>query len=113
MKNHATGEEKILFLNSEQEKDKTHFMDKESGVELELEDNTPLLEWLANNYKRFGAALEIITGQKHFFTRNKITRFYSSLYYRSKSRRKSVCPRIWRYWRNVEILGGLPNITKL
>ena len=68
MKNHATGEEKILFLNSEQEKDKTHFMDKESGVELELEDNTPLLEWLANNYKRFGAALEIITGQKHFFT---------------------------------------------
>lgn len=50
-------------------------MDKESGVELELEDNTPLLEWLANNYKRFGAALEIITGQKHFFTHNKITRF--------------------------------------
>jgi len=62
LKNHATGEEKILFLNSEQEKDKTHFMDQESGVELELEENMPLLEWLANNYKRFGAALEIITG---------------------------------------------------
>jgi len=61
LKNHSTGEEKILFLNSEQEKDKTHFMDQESGVELELEDNMPLLEWLANNYKRFGAALEIIT----------------------------------------------------
>ena len=65
LKNHSTGEEKILFLNSEQEKDKTHFMDQESGVELELEDNMPLLEWLANNYKRFGAALEIITGQIH------------------------------------------------
>ena len=51
-----------MFLNSEQEKDKTHFMDQESGVELELEENMPLLEWLANNYKRFGAALEIITG---------------------------------------------------
>ena len=63
LKNHSTGEEKILFLNSEQEKDKTHFMDQESGVELELEDNMPLLEWLANNYKRFGAALEIITGE--------------------------------------------------
>ena len=63
LKNHNTGEEKILFLNSEQEKDKTHFMDQDSGVELELEDNMPLLEWLANNYKRFGAALEIITGQ--------------------------------------------------
>ena len=77
LKNHATGEEKILFLNSEQEKDKTHFMDKESGVELELEDNTPLLEWLANNYKRFGAALEIITGQKQIFTHNKIARFFT------------------------------------
>merc|ERR1711976_918376 len=61
LKNHASGEEKILFLNSEQEKDKTHFMDQETGVELELEENMPLLEWLANNYKNFGAALEIIT----------------------------------------------------
>lgn len=61
LKNHATGEEKILFLNSEQEKDKTHFTDKETGVEMELDDNMPLLEWMANNYKTFGAALEIIT----------------------------------------------------
>merc|ERR1719348_2524571 len=61
LKNHSTGEEKILFLNSAQENDKTHFMDQEAGVELELEENMPLLEWLANNYKRFGAALEIIT----------------------------------------------------
>jgi peptide chain release factor subunit 1 len=50
-----------LFLNSAQEKDKTHFMDQETGVEMELEENIPLLEWLANNYKKFGAALEIIT----------------------------------------------------
>jgi len=61
LKNHGSGEEKILFLNSSQEKDKTHFMDQETGVEMELEDNIPLLEWLANNYKKFGAALEIIT----------------------------------------------------
>jgi len=61
LKNHSTGEEKILFLNSEQEKDKTHFMDQETGVEMELEENMPLLEWLANNYKNFGAGLEIIT----------------------------------------------------
>merc|ERR1719462_70004 len=61
LKNHASGEEKILFLNSEQEKDKTHFLDKETNVELELEENMPLLEWMANNYKKFGAALEIIT----------------------------------------------------
>ena len=35
--------------------------DKETGVELELDDNMPMLEWLANNYKSFGATLEIIT----------------------------------------------------
>lgn len=33
----------------------------QSGVELELVENQPLLEWLANNYKSFGATLEIIT----------------------------------------------------
>lgn len=61
LKNHTTGEEKILHLTSEQEKDMTHFTDKDTGVELELEENMPFLEWLANNYKTFGATLEIIT----------------------------------------------------
>ena len=56
-----TGEQKILHLTTEQEKDKTHFTDKETGVELELEESMPFLEWLANNYKSFGATLEIIT----------------------------------------------------
>ena len=55
------GEQKILHLTTEQEKDKTHFTDKETGVELELEESMPFLEWLANNYKSFGATLEIIT----------------------------------------------------
>ncbi|CAG9530165.1 unnamed protein product, partial [Cercopithifilaria johnstoni] len=32
-----------------------------TGVELELMDSMPLLEWLANNYKSYGAALEIVT----------------------------------------------------
>ena len=29
------------------------FQDKETGVELELEEQMPLLEWLANNYTLF------------------------------------------------------------
>ena len=33
----------------------------DTGVELELDDCMPFLEWLANNYKQFGATLEIIT----------------------------------------------------
>jgi len=61
LKNHATNEDKILHLTPEQEKDKSHFSDKETGVELELVECTPFLEWIANNYKSFGATLEIIT----------------------------------------------------
>lgn len=34
---------------------------QETGVELELVESLPLLEWLANNYKSFGAVLEIVT----------------------------------------------------
>lgn len=37
-----------------------HFV-LQTGVELELVECQPLLEWLANNYKIFGATLEIIT----------------------------------------------------
>jgi len=61
LKNHSADEEKILFLKPEQEKDKTYFVDKDTGVELELVDSMALLEWFANNYKVFGATLEIIT----------------------------------------------------
>ncbi|XP_064601678.1 eukaryotic peptide chain release factor subunit 1 [Liolophura sinensis] len=61
LKNHQTDEEKVLHLRPEQEKDKTYFVDKDTGVELELVEQIPLLEWFANNYKTFGATLEIIT----------------------------------------------------
>ena len=61
LKNHVKDEEVVLHLNSEKEKDKTNFLDKETGVELEMVDRMPLLEWLANNYKTFGAMLEIVT----------------------------------------------------
>lgn len=61
LKNHQTDEEKVLHLSPEQEKDKTYSVDSETGVELELLEKQPLLEWLANNYKGFGATLEIIT----------------------------------------------------
>uniref|UniRef100_A0A0B7ACE4 Eukaryotic peptide chain release factor subunit 1 n=1 Tax=Arion vulgaris TaxID=1028688 RepID=A0A0B7ACE4_9EUPU len=61
LKNHSSDEAKILHLRADQEKDKTYFTDKETGVELELIEQMPLLEWFANNYKNFGATLEIIT----------------------------------------------------
>jgi len=61
LKNHESSEDKILLLNTEQEKDRTHFLDKETNVEMEILDRMPLLEWMANNYKTFGAMLEIVT----------------------------------------------------
>lgn len=57
----GTNEDKVLHLTPEQEKDKTNFVDPETGSDLEMIESMALLEWLANNYKNFGATLEIIT----------------------------------------------------
>ncbi|KAJ0002459.1 hypothetical protein NQD34_007608 [Periophthalmus magnuspinnatus] len=59
--NGVENDEKTLYLTPEQEKDKSHFTDKETGQEHELIESMPLLEWFANNYKKFGATLEIVT----------------------------------------------------
>uniref|UniRef100_A0A2K5LC21 Eukaryotic peptide chain release factor subunit 1 n=1 Tax=Cercocebus atys TaxID=9531 RepID=A0A2K5LC21_CERAT len=48
-------------LTPEQEKDTSHFIDKKTGWEHELIESIPLLEWFANNYKKCGAMLEIVT----------------------------------------------------
>jgi peptide chain release factor subunit 1 len=61
LKNHESAEDKVLLLNNEQEKDRTNFLDKETNVEMEVLDRMALLEWMANNYKTFGAMLEIVT----------------------------------------------------
>ena len=54
LKNIQTQETKTIHLRSDQEKDKSHFQDKDTGVELEHVEEMPLLEWFANNYKNFG-----------------------------------------------------------
>jgi peptide chain release factor subunit 1 len=61
VKNTATNEESTLHLTPEQEANDTHFHDKETGVNLEIVERVSLVEWLANNYKSFGANLEFIT----------------------------------------------------
>jgi peptide chain release factor subunit 1 len=61
--NNQTGETSVVNLNPEQEKDSSHFQDKETGVELEVVEKTSLLEWLAEEYKRFGCTLEFITNK--------------------------------------------------
>eukprot|EP01111_Echinosteliopsis_oligospora_P001279 TRINITY_DN1190_c0_g1_i1.p1 TRINITY_DN1190_c0_g1~~TRINITY_DN1190_c0_g1_i1.p1 ORF type:complete len:454 (-),score=130.64 TRINITY_DN1190_c0_g1_i1:200-1561(-) len=58
-----TPEDKILFLNKEQEKDTENFKDKDTGADLEVIESVPLVEWFANNYKNFGATLEFVTNR--------------------------------------------------
>ena len=53
LRNHATDEDIVKHLNPEQEKDKMHFLDKETSVDLELVEKMPLLEWMANQLQVF------------------------------------------------------------
>jgi peptide chain release factor subunit 1 len=50
-------------LNKEDEKDKAHFTDQATGADLEVIEKQSLLEWFANNYKKFGAVLEFVTNK--------------------------------------------------
>lgn len=61
VKNSATFEEKVLHLSPDQESNESHFHDPVTGVQLEIVERMTLVEWLANNYKSFGANLEFIT----------------------------------------------------
>ena len=55
------GVEKILHTTKAQEADREQFMDKETGQEMEVVDQSSFLEWLAEKYKDFGATLEFVS----------------------------------------------------
>lgn len=58
----STDSEHVLMLDPEQEKDRSRFLDKATGLEMEqVEEPQPLLEWIAENYKQFGTNLEFVT----------------------------------------------------
>jgi peptide chain release factor subunit 1 len=59
--NPSTGVQDIKFLNKEQESEAKHFKDPANNVDLDVTDKQPMLEWLANNYKKFGCVLEFVT----------------------------------------------------
>lgn len=59
--NSQTGEDTVVHLTPEQEKNDKYFKDAETGVELESIESGSMLEWLANEYKKFGCNLEFIT----------------------------------------------------
>lgn len=53
----------MLYLTKEQEKDTENFKDEATGQDLEIVDSMSVVEWFANNYKRFGATLEFVTNR--------------------------------------------------
>lgn len=63
LRNHAAGEDTVLHLSNEQQANEQYFHDAASGVELEVVEKLPLVEWLANNYKSFGTTLEFVTNR--------------------------------------------------
>jgi len=56
----TSGEEKVAHLNEKQETQASNFQDA-NGVELDVKEKKPLLEWLSENYKNFGASLNFVT----------------------------------------------------
>ena len=63
LKNSTTGEVVIKHLNKEQEANADNFHDSASSADLEVQEKMPLLEWFANEYKRFGCSLEFVTNK--------------------------------------------------
>lgn len=61
LRNTSTSEEKIVHLSKLQQQNDNFFHDESTGVELEIVENEPLVEWFANNYKNFGCNLEFVT----------------------------------------------------
>lgn len=60
--NSTSGETDIKHLSNEQAADDSHFKDKDGAI-LEVQEKLSMLEWLANNYKKFGCALEFVSNK--------------------------------------------------
>ncbi|KAK9474020.1 polypeptide release factor in translation termination [Dipodascopsis tothii] len=63
----SSGDPVIVHVQKGQESSKDgpneKFLDKATGAEMEIIEEKPLLEWLAEKYKDFGAALEFVTNK--------------------------------------------------
>lgn len=57
----SEGTEVILHTTKLQESDRSLFMDKDTGQEMEVIDSMSFLEWLAEKYRDFGATLEFVS----------------------------------------------------
>lgn len=63
LKNVTTGEVIIKHLNKEQDGDQKNFRDSVTNAELEVMEKMLLLEWFANEYRKFGCTLQFVTNK--------------------------------------------------
>ena len=61
MTNTVTGEEVVKDLTPKEMEQQKHYRDAETNEELEVQAKEPMIEWLANEYKKFGCALEFVS----------------------------------------------------
>jgi len=60
LKHPNTGDTSVVHLREEQMKEQKF---ESEGVELEIEENMSLVEWIANHFKEFGAKLQFVTNR--------------------------------------------------
>jgi len=53
--------DKVLYLTGEQLEKPDVFKDPETGQDYEIKEKLPLVEWIAENYKKFGCSLQFVT----------------------------------------------------
>jgi peptide chain release factor subunit 1 len=63
MKNTVTGEMTVKFLTSAQEVDPKYCTDSVTGATLEAVERDSFVEWIADHYKDYGAALEFVSNK--------------------------------------------------
>jgi peptide chain release factor subunit 1 len=65
LNNPSTGLQETRYLPKEQEGEGSgaHLKDKATGQDMDVVEVQPMLEWLANEYKKFGCALEFVTNR--------------------------------------------------
>ncbi|SCV00604.1 LAME_0G10836g1_1 [Lachancea meyersii CBS 8951] len=58
---HDSEENEVIRFAEPEQEDKSYNIDKGTGLEMEIAEEQPLVEWLAENYKNYGANLEFVT----------------------------------------------------
>jgi peptide chain release factor subunit 1 len=61
LKNSQSGDTEVTYLTPAQLSDPKNFIDKATGADLETEEKSDLVEWMAENFKQYGCSLDFVT----------------------------------------------------